>query len=64
MAYGFEYHVGAVAAGEVHDLGDAGFATFGYYVGGPEFAAQVGAVFVSAHEDDAFGAEGFGCEYC
>lgn len=63
VAYGFEYHVGAVAAGEVHDLGDAGFATFGHHVGGPEFAAQVGAVFVPAHEDDAFGAEGFGGEY-
>ena len=64
MAYGFEDHVGAVAAGEFHDLGDAGFAAVGYYVGGSEFAAQVGAVFVPAHEDDAFGAEGFGCEYC
>ncbi len=63
VAYGFEYHVGAVAAGEVHDLGDAGFAAFGYHVGGPEFAAQVGAVFVPAHKDDAFGAEGFGSEY-
>ena len=40
VAYGFEYHVRAVAAGDVHDLGDAGFAAFSYHVGGPEFAAR------------------------
>ena len=37
-------------------------AAVGRHVGGP-IAAQVGAVFVPAHEDDAFGAEGFGGEY-
>ena len=43
VADGFEHDVGAVAAGELADLGDSFVASFGDDVGGAELAAEVGA---------------------
>src|SRR4051812_46422176 len=59
----FQHGVGAVAAGQLPDLGDAFLAAFGDDVGGAELAAEFGAVGVPAGEDDAFGAESFGGEH-
>ena len=58
-----EDHVGAVAAGELADLGDAFLAAGGDDVGGAELAAQVGAGLVAAHEDDLLGAKPFGRQH-
>jgi hypothetical protein len=47
----------AVTGGERADLGNALLAALGHHVGGAEFAAEVGACLVAAHQDDLLGAE-------
>ena len=60
---GLEHDVGAVAAGELADRGDALLAAGGDDVGGAELAAEVGAGLVAAHQDDLLGAEPLGREH-
>jgi hypothetical protein len=49
--------VGPLAAGELAHTFDAFLPAFGDDIGGPEVAAEVGAVLVAAHGDDLLGAE-------
>ena len=63
VADGLEDDVGAVAAGELADLGDAFLAALGDDVGGAELAAEVGAGLVAAHQDDLLGAEPLGRQH-
>lgn len=54
--------MGSVAVGEFPDLGDAFLTAFAHDVGGAEFAAEVRAGRVAAHEDDARRAHELGGE--
>jgi hypothetical protein len=54
---GLDRDVRALPVGEVAHPGDSVLAALGDDVGGTEFDAQVGAVGVPAHQDDAFGPE-------
>lgn len=53
----FQHPLGAGPAGQFPDRVDAVLAAAGDDVGGAELAAQVGALGVAAHQDDALGAE-------
>ena len=58
-----EHGMRAVAAGQFPDAFDALLAALGDHVGGAEFAAQIGAVGVPAHQDDPLGPEPLGGQH-
>ena len=57
VADGLQDDMGAVAAGELADLGDALLAALGDHVGRAELEAEIRADLVPAHQNDALGPE-------